>query len=732
MLTLPKIKNLVMRMNHKHSVLLSFCFIFFPLYSIADEGMWILSMIKELKEADMKKAGLEINAEDIYSIEKSSLKDAIVHFGGGCTGEMISGEGLLLTNHHCGYSYIQSHSSLEKDYLTNGYWAMKRADELPCKDLTVTFITSIEEVSAKILEGISDTARQRDALVSSRIKAMESEYNKEPDSKVFIRGFFSDNRYFLFHTLTFRDVRLVGTPPSSIGKFGSDTDNWMWPRHTGDFCLFRVYASKDNRPADYASDNIPFKPKHFLPVSLKDLKEDDFTMVIGFPGRTQEYLSSYSVDLIRNETDPNRVKVRDARLEALDREMRNNDTVRIRYAAKYASVSNAWKKWIGEMRGIDRTNIISVKAEQESKLIKEHGTESPAGVSAIEILRSIENTVSSMRPFSRKRDFYQEAFLGSEIFSAANAVAAAMIRWEDGNVSNEQRVKDIKQIANGWPGFYKNYHKATDFLVTVKILPMFLAELSKEEREEIFGDDLSDKEGVENYLKRLYAKSLLASFEKSAKYNDDPERLIKTLSSDPVVQVCLKAGRWFNRNVKPTYAKAEAEINSLQRLWMKTLMSINKERLFYPDANSTLRLTYGKVKPYKPYDGASYHWYTTIDGIMEKENKALEEFHVDDRLKQAYSKKDYGNYADDNGDLRVAFIATNHTTGGNSGSPVLNAKGQFIGINFDRNWEGTMSDIVYDPQRVRNIICSSGYILFVIDKVAGAGHLLTEMKILED
>lgn len=718
--------------NRNIANIIFLCMLFMPQFSKADEGMWILSMLKELKEADMKKAGLEISAEDIYSLEKSSIKDAVVHFGGGCTGEMISGEGLLLTNHHCGYGYIQSHSSVDKDYLTNGYWAMNRSEELPCKDLTVTFITGIEEVTQKVLEGISDTAKQRDILVAEKIKGMEAEANKTSDNKIFIRGFFSDNRYFLFRTQTFRDVRLVGTPPSSIGKFGSDTDNWMWPRHTGDFCLFRVYASKENLPADYSADNIPFRPRHFLPISLKDLKEDDFTMIVGFPGRTQEYLTSYSVDLIRNETDPNRVKVRDARLSVLDREMRRNDTIRIMYAAKYASISNAWKKWIGEMRGIDRTNIITIKEEEERKILAEHGSDAPTGIPASSILKAIEGTVKEMRPYSRKRDFYQEAFMGCEIFSIGTAVANLFLKWEAGKTAPEQREKELKQLAEGWSGFFKNYHRETDYLVSLKVLPLFMAELSERERLDIFGEDFSKDGALEKWLNRLHRESVLSSFDRLKGLMGQPSRLMKKLSSDPAVKVCQKAAVWFNNTVKPSYIKAETEMVRLQRLWMKTRMETEKGRLFYPDANSTLRLSFGKVKPYKPYDGASYHWYTTLAGVMEKENKALEEFNVDERLKAAFKKRDYGFYADANGDLRIAFIATNHTTGGNSGSPVLNARGEFIGINFDRNWEGTMSDIVYDPQRVRNIICSAGYILFVIDKVAGAGHLLTEMKILND
>lgn len=698
----------------------------------ADEGMWILSLLKELKETDLKKAGMELDAEDIYSLSKSSLKDAVVHFGVGCTGEMISAEGLVLTNHHCGYSYIQSHSSVEKDYLTDGYWAGNRAEDLVCKDLTVTFITDIEEVTSVILEGVSDTSSVRDVKVAERIKKLETEANKEGENKVFIRGFFNDNRFFLFRTLTFRDVRLVGTPPSSIGKFGSDTDNWMWPRHTGDFCLFRVYASKDNRPADYAQDNIPYRPKYFLPISLKELKEDDFTMVLGFPGRTQEYLTSYSVDLIRNETDPNRVKVREARLSVLDKQMRSNDTIRIRYAAKYASVSNAWKKWIGEMRGIDRSNIMARKVEEERFLISEHGSESPAGLRMSEILSSIEKTVATMRPVSRKRDFYQEAFLGIEIFAQGTAVANMLLRWEQGKTSREQKEKELKQMVAGWGAFYRNYHRTTDFLVCARILPLFISELSKEEQIEIFGRAYVQDGKLESELEELYRKSFLAYSDLPEIYSKQPDRLIKKLQSDPAVKISMRALSWFNRLVKPTYSKGEGEMIRLQRLWMKSRMEVEKERLFYPDANSTIRLSYGKVKSYKPYDGAVYNWYTTLEGVIEKENPELEEFHVDAKLKTAFLNKDYGSYADANGALRVAFIATNHTTGGNSGSPVLNSKGHFIGINFDRNWEGTMSDIVYDPERVRNIICSAGYILFVIDKVAGAGHLLTEMKILRD
>jgi hypothetical protein len=721
---------MILRDSRLTKLLLAVIFFTQSLAVKADEGMWIPLLLKQLNEADMQAKGLKLTAEDIFSINKTSLKDAVVQFGNGCTGEVISSEGLILTNHHCGYGQIQSHSSVENDYLTKGFWAMQRSEEKPNPGLTVTFIISMENITAEILNGVYDTMRYRKQIITDKIR--EIEMNRSKDGyKAIVRSFFNDNEYYLFITEVFRDVRLVGAPPSSIGKFGSDADNWMWPRHTGDFCLFRIYANKDNKPADFSPDNVPYKPRYHFPIALKDLIENDFTMVYGFPGRTTQYLPSVAVETIRKETDPVRVSIRDLRLEALDKEMRQNDTVRIKYAAKYASVSNAWKKWIGEMRGIDRTGIIDRKKEDEKKFIQLAGQSGNSQYQSI--LNRFDETYSKYRPLSMQRDYYVEAFLGIELFSLGNTINTYYNKAMDKAIPDADKDKEMERMKTVLQGFYKNFHKATDKKVCKALLPVYATQLPTDQRNKQLPLLSSKFKGdYSQLIDFIYSKSILHDEQKMMAELSAIRQGKSKIMNDPAMKIVAEAGNYFNKDIRPEFTRLENEISDLQRTYMKGQMELFKDKKFYPDANFTLRVTYGKISSYKPYDATRYFAFTTLEGIMEKEDPEVDEFNVDSKLKDLYKRKDYGEYATKDGTMRVCFIASNHTTGGNSGSPVLNDKGHLIGINFDRNWEGTMSDIVYSPSLVRNIVCDAHYILFIIDKFAGARHLVDEMTIVRD
>ena len=687
-------------------------------------GMWIPSLLKGMNEKEMKSLGMKMSAEDIYSVNKSSLMDAVPHFNGGCTSEVISPKGLLLTNHHCGYSQIQSHSTLENDYLTDGFWAMKMEDELPNKNLNVTFIVRIEDVTTKVLEGTmtitSETEKQK--KIQQNISALSNSLPKEKWQENKIRTFFEGNQYMLFVTETFNDIRLVGAPPTSIGKFGSDTDNWVWPRHTGDFALFRIYADKNNRPADYSKDNVPYTPKHFLPISLDGVAQDDFTLVFGFPGKTTEYLPAIAIEQIVNDLNPARIGIREEALKVQDGFMRKDQAIKIQYASKYASVANYWKKWIGETQGIKKSNAIAIKRNEE-KLFQQKvitaGRQSEYG----NLLSDFDKYYTEIAPYALSRDYFLEVALrNTELLTVAFKVYQLEQALDS---KGEQSFLDRRDnMVKDMSGFYKNFNSQVDEKVFEQLISIYSTK--------------SPQQFLPTTLKNVNASKMTADIYKNSKLTSyegfkellsgDVKTVIANIKKDPAMKLINEMAKVYFDEVAPKYEELNTEITALQREYMKAQLELNKDSRIFPDANSTLRVTYGKVQGYAPKDATLYTPVTYLEGVMEKYIPGDYEFDVPSKLVELYNNKDYGPYGE-NGKMPVNFIGTNHTTGGNSGSPAIDAKGNLIGLNFDRVWEGTMSDIYYDPAICRNIMVDIRYVLFIIDKYAGAQNIINELKL---
>jgi hypothetical protein len=714
----------------KKSMLILFATVLIVCRLSAKEGMWIPILLEKYNFAEMQQMGFKLSASDIYDVNNASMKDAIVIFGGGCTGELISDEGLLITNHHCGYRQIQSHSTLEHDYLTNGFWAMNKSEELQNGGLTVSFLEYMEDVTDKYFEnteGLSNAEKEKQMeRNSSEIKKRASENGKYV---VQIKPLFYGNQYFLYVYKVYKDVRLVGAPPSAIGKFGGDTDNWMWPRHTGDFSLFRIYAGKDNEPAEYSPENIPFKPKKYFPISMKGIKPDDFTMVFGYPGSTQQYITSQEVDLIMNQRDPDRIKIRDKKLEIIGADMEADPKVRIQYSAKYAGISNAWKKWQGEMLGLQRLDAVNKKIDFENdfeKWAKENGkweTEYKA------VFHDFENIFKEYQRYIKASDYYSEIVLrGIEIFALANRSNTIINKIE--NKQTENLDDQIGVLLKTLPGFYKDFNQLTDEKLFTELLPILVADIDKRFLPEDF-QELMAKTDADKRLNKIYRKSILIDQQRlSNVFDSEPDKMLKELRNDPIIKLYKSLSFHYEVNIKPVVDSLNNQIEKNMKLYMAGIMEMKKGQAFYPDANLTLRVTYGKVEGYKPLDGVIYKYYTTLSGIIEKDNPEIYDYDVPARLKELYQTKDFGKYEVD-GSVPVCFTASNHTSGGNSGSPVVNANGELIGINFDRAWEGTMSDIMFDPDMCRNISLDIRYALFIIDKFAGAGYLFDEMEIVE-
>ena len=677
----------------------------------ADEGMWLPSLISQ-RIGDMQAKGFTLTAEDIYSINQASLKDAVVLFGGGCTGELISPEGLLLTNHHCGYSQIQRHSSVEHDYLRDGFWAMTRAEELPNPGLSVSFLEYMEDVTDKVLEGYKDgmTEEEREALVEKNSAGLVKEAVAEGKGlRASVEPLYYGNKYYMFVFRRYPDVRLVGAPPSSIGKFGGDTDNWMWPRHTGDFSIFRVYADKDNNPAPYSEDNVPYKPKKYFHIAAGGVQEGEFTFVYGFPGSTREYIMSEGVRYVSDVANPAKIALRTMRLDIQKKYMDADQAVRIQYSSKNAGVSNAWKKWQGEMKGIVRLRTVAKKQEFESRFMKwAEGTEYEG------IIPALDSLYKALEPYNYALDYYNESARTIELVQfAVRAVNTA----EKGSDSALKAVE---------AAFYKDYFLPIDKESFIAVMSAYKDNVPADFRPPYLDSVLTVYGGsVEEWADYLFSTSVFADREAVEAMDC---AAVASLQNDPAVEFGREFTSWIGENIRPVVSRLNSEINLLNRDYMRGQMEFQPEKTFYPDANLTLRVAYGHIKGYSPSDGVYYMPFSTIEGIMEKDNPEIFDYNIPQKFRDIVATGDYGRWGYD-GKVPVCFIATNHTSGGNSGSPVIDSRGRLIGINFDRVWEGTMSDIEFDPAFCRNISLDIRYVLFIIDKIGEADYLINEMTI---
>lgn len=672
----------------------------------ADEGMWLPSLIEQGRIKDMRSKGFRLKAQDLYAVNQASLKDAIVRFGSGCTGELISDQGLLITNHHCGYGQIQQHSSVEHDYLTHGFAAMNRSEELPNPGLIVTFLVEMKDVTNMILNGVTPQMNEAERLkiINANRKAAVAQATDDNHYKASVEALYYGNQYFLFIYEVFEDVRLVFAPPSAIGKFGGDTDNWMWPRHTGDFSIFRVYAGKDNKPASYSPDNMPYVPKKSFTISLKGMKAGDFTFVYGFPGRTYQYLHSEAVRYIQEKSDPHKINLRTIRLNIMNDAIAQNSAVRIQYAAKNASVSNAWKKWQGEMKGLKRLKTVDKKRDFENKF-EIWATDKPeySGITG-----QLAALYDSLEPYAFARDYHTEAILAIELLKFAGTYAD----------TKDLKPETLSKLQKAAIKFFKDYVPAIDQKTAHTLLAEYVKNVPARFRSE------------QTDLNALFTQSIFTDSTeiKRLLLSGDTTAIRRIINEDAAVRAYRNFSQISKTRIEPQYTALSRKIDQAYRTYMRGMMEMREaEHDFYPDANSTLRIAYGKVEGYQPIDAVYYQPNTTLDGVMQKDNPEIYDYDVPAKLRQLYETKDYGRWAV-NGTVPVAFIATNHTTGGNSGSPVLNAKGELIGVNFDRCWEGTMSDLEYDPTVCRNIALDIRYALFLIDKAGGAGYLLEEMK----
>ena len=696
----------------------------------ADEGMWLPSLISQ-RIGDMQEKGFKLNAEDIYSINQASLKDAVVLFGRGCTGELISPEGLLITNHHCGYGQIQQHSSVEHDYLKDGFWAMSRDEELPNKGLTVSFLERMEDVTDRVLEGYVPemTEAQRAELVKKNSKAIIDEVTKEGKGlRATVEALYYGNQYFMFLYREYADVRLVGAPPSSIGKFGGDTDNWMWPRHTGDFSMFRIYADKDNNPAPYSKDNVPYKPKKYFRISTKGVHEGDFTFIYGFPGRTQEYIHSEGVRYIEEIGDPHKIALRTLRLNIQDKYMDQSQKVRIQYSSKNAGVANAWKKWQGEVKGIKKMKTVQNKQEFEKAFDRwAQGGEFDG------VIAKLSGIYRDLEPYQFATDYYSETARTIELANfAAGILGSFKVDKETKAVSF-----DAKKAEGIVESFYKDYHLPIDKECFVAVMTEFDKNMSAEFKPAYFKEKMKKYGSAQKWADAIFGKSIFADRAKVDKLlagagsEKAAAKARKAVAADPATEFATEFAKWYAADVQPHTARLNQELQLAYRDYMRGQMVYCRTqrvpKAFYPDANLTLRVAYGHIKGYSPSDAVYYKPSSTIKGIMQKDNPEIFDYNIPQRLRDIYAQKDYGRWADETGEVPVCFIATNHTTGGNSGSPVINADGDLIGLNFDRVWEGTMSDIVFDPEICRNISLDVRYVLFTIEKIGGASYLFDEM-----
>ncbi len=717
----------------KESLTIFLLSLFIPLAGLrAEEGMWLPSLVGELRIGDMQDKGFRLSADDIYNINESAITDAVVSFGGYCTGEVISADGLLITNHHCGLESIQDHSSLENNYLDKGFWAMGREEELPNPELYVRFLREIQDVTRRVLEGVEDgaTEQSREQIVNRNIRKVQGEATDGTHWKAEIKSFYYGSEYYMFLYEEFNDIRLVGAPPQSLGSFGGDTDNWIWPRHTCDFTVFRIYADENNNPATYAAENIPYKPRYFLPVSAAGVVAGDFTMVCGYPGNTYQYLLSSELEMIVGKSLPAKIRIRTERMEVMKGQMDRSPEVELKYAAKYRNVSNAWKKWQGVIKGISRAQAIPRKRDYERKFA-DWVRQDPAGRSIYaHVMDSLEYLIGRESDLILAYEYQREILEAIEIlqFAAkfADLVEASRNR-EIGEYYLDYTTDETRKISED---FFKDYSLSIDSEMLRRLLRIYAADLPEIHYPGPLQKALKKYRGdTDRYAEYLLDKTVFSSSEKITKLLEDPDQAaIRKIETDPVYGLA-RACEDLSGRIRHTYRLITDRKHANYRLYVKGLREMEPGRDFYADANGSMRIAYGEVSEYRPRDAVRYGSFTTLDGIIEKSYMPLDDYSIPEKLMELYEEKDFGPYSVD-GSVPVCFIASSHTSGGNSGSPVLNTDGHLIGINFDRNWEGTMSDYVYDLSQCRNIVVDIRYVLFIIDRYAGAGHLLDEMEII--
>jgi len=697
----------------------------------ADEGMWLLPLIEKLNMGKMTELGLKLSAEDIYSLNKASIKDAIVIFGGGCTGEIVSSQGLLLTNHHCGYGQIQAHSTVEHDYLKDGYWAMTKEQELPNPNLTVTFLLSIDDVTDQVLANVKPgmSEEERNAAVNETRTAIEAKAGEGTNYRVTVSSFYGGNYFYLLVYERYLDVRFVGAPPSSIGKFGFDTDNWEWPRHTGDFSVLRVYTGADGKPAPFSVDNIPLNPKYWLPVSIKDLNKGDFAMIMGYPGRTQRYATSYEVDELLKITHPNRIKIRGTRQEILMADMQADQKVNIQYASKYSGSSNYWKYSIGQKAGLERLNV-KAKKEQTEKQFNTWVNADPGRKAKYgEALNMIRTAVEGRAEYANAQQYLGECFIqGCEILALSSVSTALGNALKSGE--NQQIIDLTNRLQNNLGSFYKDYNPPTDRKAMKAMLKLYRNDVPEKFHPDFYTKvvDRKFKGDIDKFVDNIFEKSVFSSEERVNAFLSKP--VLKAIESDPVYLTATSINK-VSSEISKELSQFDGNLTAGRRLWIAALMEMTPEKTLYPDANSTMRLSYATVQDYDPRDGVTYKYYTTLQGVIDKYKPGDYEFDLPQRLIDLNNRKEFGRYASPEGYMPVCFLTTNDITGGNSGSPVMNANGELIGLAFDGNWEAMSGDVAFEPELQRTIAVDIRYVLWIMDVYAGAGHLVDEMTIRE-
>ncbi|MCE5347073.1 MAG: S46 family peptidase [Bacteroidales bacterium] len=696
----------------------------------ADEGMWLLPLIEKLNIGKMTEMGLKLSAEDIYSLNKASIKDAIVIFGGGCTGEIVSSQGLLLTNHHCGYSSIQSHSTVEHDYLRDGFWAMSKEEELPNQNLAVTFLVRIEDVTDQVLADVKEGMSEKDrtSAINDARQAIEKKAVEGNNYRAQVGSFYGGNYFYLLVYERYNDVRLVGTPPSSIGKFGFDTDNWEWPRHTGDFSVFRVYSGPDGKPASYSKENIPLKPKHYLPVSIKELNKGDFTMILGYPGRTTRYMTSFEINEQLQISHPDRIKIRGIKQDIWMKDMRADEKVNIQYSSKYSGSSNYWKFSIGQKGSLEKLNVKAKKEELENQFNKWVAENPDRKAKYGEALNMIKTATEGRAEYYNAMQYLNECLQGCELLTMNRGISALItaLRSED-----DQKIKEaVAQIKENGDSFYKDYNPPTDNKSMKAMMKLYRADVPAKFLPDFYTKiiDKKFKGDIDKYVDDMFARSIFVSEERLNAFLNKP--VLRILEKEPVYLTTSSIVKTASE-VSKGLSQYETGLSAGKRLWIAALMEMAPEKIQFPDANSTMRMSYGTIQDYDPRDAVTYKYYSTLQGIVEKYKPGDYEFDAPSRLLDLNKKKEYGRYGSSRGYMPACFLTTNDITGGNSGSPVMNGNGELIGLAFDGNWESMSGDIAYEPELQRTIVVDIRYVLWVMDVYAGATHLVNEMTIVQ-